>query len=603
VNIARHVHPLLVVPPALVVALSLDQGGFDPSAWVWSGALAAWVAATAAVAIRDLRPSRRASTWLASSAAVLVWVALSWLWSDRRVQTVLEARRTIVYVAVVLALVVVVRRETARHLLVLTHAAIVVVVVYALARYLTEARTFDPFEGTLLAQPVGYANALAALAAIGIVLGVGLATQAATAHARAAAAATVPLLAAALPLTQSRGAVIALGAGLFVAGACTEDVAPFVRSALLVAPGSALAAVAASVSRLSDGNAEPHAHAALGVGVVTVSCVAGTAIAALRLRDARRWRRRVPRPALAVFVVGSVVAAAAAADSTEPRTSLWHLAWQQFEGHAAIGSGAGTFALAWARSGLIETRGGALDAHSLYLETLAELGLVGLVLVLAFLVLPLAGARRAPVAAGAYVVFLVHAGLDWDWEMPAIVLAGVCCAAAALASGEERTYTVTRRGRIAIVGLAFALGVLSIAGARSSSEPGVAPRLLVPVPGTGVVRLPVPVALPVLRLRSGQGRAGRERVPVADVRLQRLRRHGDHHPRMLLRVGAVTDLHAVLLARGPVLAARRAVLGARRAVLMCGAGRALRDRRRAVDGQRHEEGGRDHRAEREPETR
>ena len=56
-DVVRRVHPLLLVPPALVVALAFDQGGFDPSAWVWAGALAAWAAATAAVAWRELHLS------------------------------------------------------------------------------------------------------------------------------------------------------------------------------------------------------------------------------------------------------------------------------------------------------------------------------------------------------------------------------------------------------------------------------------------------------------------------------------------------------------------------------------------------------------------
>jgi hypothetical protein len=137
VDVVKRVHPLLLVPPALVVALALDQGGFDPSAWVWSCALAAWAAATVAVASRQLQLSRTAWLWLASACALLAWVGLSWLWSDRRVQTVLELRRTAVYAAVVLALVVLVRRGTAQQLLVLTHAAIVAVILYALARYLT----------------------------------------------------------------------------------------------------------------------------------------------------------------------------------------------------------------------------------------------------------------------------------------------------------------------------------------------------------------------------------------------------------------------------------------------------------------------------------
>jgi hypothetical protein len=262
-------------------------------------------------------------------------------------------------------------------------------------------------------------------------------------------------------------------------------------------------------------------------------------------------------------VIGAV-AAAGATGSTEPRASLWRVAWRQFEAHVAVGSGAGTYALAWVRSGLVDTRGGALDAHSLFLETLAELGLIGLALLLIFLLLPIARPRLrsgpAPVAAGAYVAFLVHAGLDWDWEMPAVVLAGICCGAAALAGEEAQTHAVTSRGRALIVVLALALGALSIAGARSSSEPGVVRPLVPVVLGAGVVVLPVPV--PVLLRPSGLGRAGRERVAVTEVRLERPRRHGDQVPRMLLRVRAMADLHAVLPARRAVL-----VLRGRRAVL------------------------------------
>src|SRR5262249_33519680 len=45
--------------------------------------------------------------------------------------------------------------------------------------------------------------------------------------------------------------------------------------------------------------------------------------------------------------------------------------------------------------------------------------------------------RHAPlvsVALAAYVAFLVHAGFDWDWEMPVVTLAGLACGVAALAA-------------------------------------------------------------------------------------------------------------------------------------------------------------------------
>jgi len=335
------------------------------------------------------------------------------------------------------------------------------------------------------------------------------------------------VLAATLPLTHSRGAVVALVAGLVVVVTCADDATPFVRTAAVVAPGAAVAALAAALSRLSDSSSPSPAHGGWVVATVTIGCAAGTALAAARIPPATGSRHSVPRLALAVTLTIGAVAVVARTGSTEPRASLWRVAWHQFESHVAFGSGAGTFALAWARSGLIETRGGALDAHSLYLETLSELGLVGLALLLVFLALPLArpsrlGAGLAPVAAGAYVVFVVHAALDWDWEMPAVVIAGLCCGAAALAAASDQSDAVGSRGRAGIVVLALAFGAASIAGARSSSEPGVEPRPLVPVVlGARVAVLPAVVPVPVLLLAGGLGRAGRERVAVPQVRFQR----------------------------------------------------------------------------------
>ena len=77
------------------------------------------------------------------------------------------------------------------------------------------------------------------------------------------------------------------------------------------------------------------------------------------------------------------------------------------------------------------------DAHSLYLETAAELGLVGLGLLGLMLAAPFLAARSrrlplVPVALGAYAAYLVHAGVDWDWEMPAVTLTALVCGAAAL---------------------------------------------------------------------------------------------------------------------------------------------------------------------------
>jgi hypothetical protein len=87
----------------------------------------------------------------------------------------------------------------------------------------------------------------------------------------------------------------------------------------------------------------------------------------------------------------------------------------------------------------------AADAHSLYVETLAELGVVGLGLLLLFLGGVAWGLVRlhrldAGAAAGlaaALAAWAIHAGLDWDWEMPALTLMALLLGAAALAWSEE----------------------------------------------------------------------------------------------------------------------------------------------------------------------
>ena len=101
---------------------------------------------------------------------------------------------------------------------------------------------------------------------------------------------------------------------------------------------------------------------------------------------------------------------------------------------------AGTYDLEWAAFGDLARWGNVLDAHSLYLEMFAELGLVGVLLVLA-LAVPVAAALREPLSAtstaavAAAVTYLVHAGLDWDWEMPAVTTVGIACLAACCRPG------------------------------------------------------------------------------------------------------------------------------------------------------------------------
>ena len=130
-----------------------------------------------------------------------------------------------------------------------------------------------------------------------------------------------------------------------------------------------------------------------------------------------------------VAVAASVGLANSSGDALGDRPEYWDTALDDARDDPFSGSGAGSFEEYWAEHGIpgVFVR----DAHSLYLETLAELGVVGLLLLLALIAAPLlalAEGRVGPVeaaAAGGFDAFLVHAGIDWDWEMPAVTLTGL----------------------------------------------------------------------------------------------------------------------------------------------------------------------------------
>ena len=112
------------------------------------------------------------------------------------------------------------------------------------------------------------------------------------------------------------------------------------------------------------------------------------------------------------------------------RYEYWQVALSEFGSAPLQGGGSGSFRTDWLRERTIDET--VRDAHSLYFETAAELGLVGLLALGVFVFGIVAMARRSPEAAGAIgalAVYAIHAGLDWDWEMPALTLVALTLAA------------------------------------------------------------------------------------------------------------------------------------------------------------------------------
>jgi O-Antigen ligase len=165
------------------------------------------------------------------------------------------------------------------------------------------------------------------------------------------------------------------------------------------------------------------------------------------------------------------------------RYRYWEVALRTWTHHPLVGIGSGGFLVEWLKErNRVDTSG---DAHSLYLETLAEFGIVGFAVLLLFLAGVVAGVVRlhrlepalATGPAAVLAAFAVHAGLDWDWEMPAVSLVALLMAASVLAWGEDEPDSREMPERVAVDANlqeepADTLAVAGADGHRAAGQPG-----------------------------------------------------------------------------------------------------------------------------------
>ena len=406
----------------LVLPLGLSDGGYFGRALV---TMTVALGAMAGLALVVSPPRAVPRALLVTALALLAfaaWVGLSSVWAEPGAAVGLETRRCVLYVAALLAVWLVVDRLGGPSFLLALTGAVTILMVAGLGMRAIAGVPVDPYYGGLLAEPVGYPNAVGVLAAIAVVLAIGLATPFARASRPLQATASVLILV--LGLSGSRGGAIALAAGLvvLVALSARHDRWPCVgkaASALLVGGCAWVLIVAAG-----------------GAGAPLVIAAAGAATIGTAVPTPGR------RGTLAILL-GLTLAAVAVVAHDPPsttssyRTAYWRAALAEAGDHPLLGSGAGSFYLAWRehRTVAADVR----DAHSLYVEVLSELGPVGLALIAVVVGVPLAAAVRRrgdPVAAAAaagFVVFALHAGLDWDWEMPVVTLVALGCGGTVLA--------------------------------------------------------------------------------------------------------------------------------------------------------------------------
>ena len=505
-----------LVAGVTVAALAADGGGFAPTSWGWSAiALLLVIGGTLLLGGgRRLAPVEWALP--AMLAALAGWVWLSLAWSADFSQTVQEGERMLLYVAVPAAVLLLGSRSRVEWLLASLAIAITAICAYALAvRTLVPGRgayqvlSTDPQASFRLARPLGYANALAIFAAMGILLALGFALRGRTVLVRALGSGALVVLAPTLYFTYGRGAWLALAAGLLALLVVEHDRLEALASALAFGVAPAVAVLLASRTHALTGRPASVAAARhdgrLLAGAIVVLVVAAALLPAgldrLRGKVALGPSSRRALVVALVLVCAAIVAAGLvkvggpraavhrayhAFNAPAPlvktnasqrlfslsgsnRSEYWRVAWREYEDHPWLGGGAGSYQRFWLRNRRNSLP--VLDAHSLYLETLAELGPLGLVLLLGALALPLGvvpAARRHPLAAaafGAYIAFLLHAAIDWDWEMTAVTVAALVCGAALLLAGRGAdTPSLGRTTRGVGVVLATVLCVAAVAG-------------------------------------------------------------------------------------------------------------------------------------------
>jgi tetratricopeptide (TPR) repeat protein len=499
--------PLGLAACVAVGAFGFANGGYFPVSWGWGGlALLALVALALAVGV-SAELGVLDAVFLAGFAGLVGWIALSLLWTTVVPDTVLEVERVLVYLAAAAAGVLLLRRRSVAAVVLGLWGAQVVVTTYALITRLfpDQFGTFDPISGYRLSDPLGYWNALGILAAIGWLLAVGLAARSGP-LVRCLAAGSTVIFALALYFTYSRASWIALVAGLAIAIALETRRLQLITTALVLAPWSITAIAVASTSpalthqsaALSAASRDGHGLAAIAIGLVVAASLtilfvdwlasfvsvpygvrrvyAGTLLFLLVAFLIVVFGRYGFPPTLARKAYDSFNVTGTTGDdlnsrlfnlSGSGRAENWHTAWQEVSEHPVLGGGAGSYAQFWFQHRRVDWT--MHDAHNLYLETLAELGPVGLFLLLLTLLVPFGAVRRArsspliAVVCGAYVAFLLHAAVDWDWEMPAVTLTGLFCAIVLLAAGRRDREPRALRSAVRIGGVAAVAGLFAFA--------------------------------------------------------------------------------------------------------------------------------------------
>jgi hypothetical protein len=487
---------LLALPGALIVYFAFNSGGtFEVTTAL--GALVVLVAMLLglAVAFRPLAALAPRGLFASGLLALFaIWTLASAGWSDATGPALVSLNRTLLYLAVLILFACIPSStDRFRWLLRGLLAGIAVVsIIGLLSRLLPGVWETSPgLVSDRLNYPITYWNTFALLVGMGCILAT---HQTSDEHEppaiRIGAAALLPILGATLLLTFSRGAIAVTALGI-LAYVMIARPRGLLGAILAVVPPTAFAVIQTYSSEMVQ-EGTPLTPAALGqahdLALMIGACalVAGL-LRALALRlDTRMSRISISPSARRTGWIGAACAAmlvlliflAAGGPSSahhqyekfindardsngqaggqrdrllsigdDGRLPLWQGALDAYRDDPLKGTGAGTYRQQMEQSG--RSSYDRFFAYSLYIETLGELGLVGITLLGATLLTILVGiavgmrgpARPVYSAAFALVIaWVVHAGVDIDWQTPAVTVPIFALGGFALARRKEQVF-------------------------------------------------------------------------------------------------------------------------------------------------------------------
>ncbi len=512
-----------LLPFLLVLYLALEQGGYDGIVRGEVGVAVWWIVLVgAAIGVLPAAKLGR-SAWIALAllAGFALWTGIGIGWSESAERSVAELGRVAMLLGV-FALAVSTQGSGAarRTVAAVASASVVVAALAVLSRMepnllpVENIVSFLPSAENRLSYPLGYWNGLAHLIALGLPLTVWLGASARLPAIRALATAALPVMALAAFLTLSRGGLGAAAVALVVL------VAIYPRRMQLLTPlvlggagGALLIAGAAQRNDFQDGlvNSTAAAQGSEMLALAVFVC-GGVALlaAAVALADRHGLGPRLPQPspqstgiaAGSIAVLAVLIALALGApneldrawqDFKQPsaasagverlgstsgsyRYQYWQSALDANATNPLLGIGPGTYEYWWARDNPLADQPGFFvrDAHSLYFETLAELGIVGFLLIAGLIgfVVVAGGVRtfrrggQAPVLAAATAgaaAFMVSAGIDWAWELTVLPVCFLLLAAVVLGRDTDPDDDAPQPGADGMRGPLPRLGVVALA--------------------------------------------------------------------------------------------------------------------------------------------